>query len=1379
MARLEIPSIVVHNGSNSAPGSPTMERSLRAQRTLSKQAEFEELEEDDSVPHMSSPSSSPGAAISTSCHCQGDNSTPSPVSCNQTSNKHKTVEVRDDTQQQQQQRAGLSRTNSLDVEEKSPPPPPRVRSHAKVKLLVRSHAMREETSPPPDPDAHHIPVSGPAPVQQQQQPQAGCINSLSVSRPNSRHKLRHQGSSQGSMDSSSPCLSRDSSTEQYTDGTGVDLQQFIADTLNRNQKDRILLLKIEQELVSLAKDNKRNHYKFPQMSSYQRMLVHRVAAYFGMDHNVDQTGNSVIVNRTKSTRLPDTKFRDYIREELLFPEEPRRSILKRDSSSFEDSCNFKDRCNDSLHDSSRRSSQEELRWPGEVQPWSSSDSDTSSRLRSNMLLHACDNNQLRPMRLPKGESFECRDTLKANSLRNSVSKSYSFGGYPMAMLSRGDSCTSTHSAGARLLTKQDSGSSMSSRLSPSSSGYKSQSQRSDTTTSATPSPTATPVSQLSISSSTQPQMSSHGALSPQNTLESNSHEQNQTVMWAVTSMASVPPGSVLINPQTGQPYINSDGSVYRYDPANPPKVVTDEEGESGNGSDVTGSHLKSAGSSEQMQPPVQQQTCQNQKSHLPTASSAMSPSKTSCSTHVTTTATSPSLPLSPTHVPLSSSQPHSNSTLVNTSAASQISVPPQQPVLTVCHSSQCSYMPNPAAPSTEPVQPQQHLATLPVASIPICPQLANTNSSIMNTQTHSYPQQQFVPPLQHQQQQEVVFGNLVPAPAQSQQPAQPQMVFASYNMVPVPPVANGTTATAGYEQRHSDGCSVTMSDLSSYFMGLGLVSDQHGSGESSSSQQQTQPATAGGVMPAPPPPHQGHHPHNYQSQPPAPPVASAAAAYWQPQQQSSPIQHSQLQPPQQPTQQPLPMYYVPPALPAPPPPSGPMLNTSPPQQATSSNCNPATPRYMTTYPPYQQVPSATQLCHPSGPSLPPSVQQETHQDRPQQNVGHSGGYIPNYPMVSYGAAVLAATGNGDCLPLYTQPSMHMLYTPTSINVNSLSNSSSSATTSALAGGGVLPYYHPPSTPASYSQPVMGLSMGPPYMQPGQPGAAMGTYRAPTPPQTPTQSQSLCSVPTHPYVYLNGGNYTPMYNGGGASGNAPTPGPYSQQPTGNASTPGSSQYILPTIISNLGLFRSNMQMMSTVRSSPPPRLPRDGLGSKPPYSRSPSVGSKDRGNGSHYDVCGNDKSIASMRYSSVPMFGLRIMPGDMRVMGQQPLSSSSPALRMPFPLTSHPTTMPGSHHPTHRMQQQPMHYPHGSQSSGSEVSIGSVGRPPKPRKQRPKVTATIPTHPVRNSLPPQASSIQSLPPAQAAVGTLPTPVEGTGQEAGRVLMMNEVSPSKQH
>lgn len=45
--------------------------------------------------------------------------------------------------------------------------------------------------------------------------------------------------------------------------------------------------------------------KFPTMSSYNRMLIHRVAAWFGMEHNVDSTVQCVIVNTTKSTRLPE------------------------------------------------------------------------------------------------------------------------------------------------------------------------------------------------------------------------------------------------------------------------------------------------------------------------------------------------------------------------------------------------------------------------------------------------------------------------------------------------------------------------------------------------------------------------------------------------------------------------------------------------------------------------------------------------------------------------------------------------------------------------------------------------------------------------------------------------------------------------------------------------------------------------------------------------------------------------------------------------------------------------------------------------------------------------------------------------------------------
>ena len=87
---------------------------------------------------------------------------------------------------------------------------------------------------------------------------------------------------------------------------------------------------------------------------------------------------------------------------------------------------------------------------------------------------------------------------------------------------------------------------------------------------------------------------------------------------------------------------------------------------------------------------------------------------------------------------------------------------------------------------------------------------------------------------------------------------------------------------------------MAVSDLSSYFMGLGLMSsDQRGGGsgggvggvrgnggDSSGSQQQAQPTAAGSVMPAPP----TLHSNNYQSHLPAP------AAYWQPQQQPNPIQ---------------------------------------------------------------------------------------------------------------------------------------------------------------------------------------------------------------------------------------------------------------------------------------------------------------------------------------------------------------------------------------------------------------------------------------------------------------------------------------------------------
>lgn len=193
----------------------------------------------------------------------------------------------------------------------------------------------------------------------------------------------------------------------YTDSTGIDLEQFIAETINRNQKDRTVLLKIERDLIEFAKDRQKASHKFPNMSSYNRMLVHRVAAYFGMEHNVDQSGLSVIVTRTKNMRIPDTRFKEHIRDDLMLSEEPRRSILKRDSNSFEDGFNFKspdrlsgDYCRRSKSFEEREVEYERARRrifkdnsgeSGDVNSWpywsSSESSDASARYR---LLHPSD-----------------------------------------------------------------------------------------------------------------------------------------------------------------------------------------------------------------------------------------------------------------------------------------------------------------------------------------------------------------------------------------------------------------------------------------------------------------------------------------------------------------------------------------------------------------------------------------------------------------------------------------------------------------------------------------------------------------------------------------------------------------------------------------------------------------------------------------------------------------------------------------------------------------------------------------------------------------------------------------------------------------------------
>ncbi|XP_021097175.1 R3H domain-containing protein 2 isoform X10 [Heterocephalus glaber] len=254
----------------------------------------------------------------------------------------------------------------------------RAKSNSKLKL-VRSLAVCEESSTPF--------ADGPLEAQD--------IIQLHISCPSDKEEEKSikDVSEKEDKDKSKDkaprkMLSRDSSQE-YTDSTGIDLHEFLVNTLKKNPRDRMMLLKLEQEILEFINDNNNQFKKFPQMTSYHRMLLHRVAAYFGMDHNVDQTGKAVIINKTSNTRIPEQRFSEHIKDEKN-TEFQQRFILKRDDASMDRDDNQTGQ-NGYLNDirghreglsrtsSSRQSSTDSELKSLEPRPWSSTDSDGSVR----------------------------------------------------------------------------------------------------------------------------------------------------------------------------------------------------------------------------------------------------------------------------------------------------------------------------------------------------------------------------------------------------------------------------------------------------------------------------------------------------------------------------------------------------------------------------------------------------------------------------------------------------------------------------------------------------------------------------------------------------------------------------------------------------------------------------------------------------------------------------------------------------------------------------------------------------------------------------------------------------------------------------------------
>ncbi|XP_045292628.1 cAMP-regulated phosphoprotein 21 isoform X21 [Leopardus geoffroyi] len=300
-------------------------------------------------------------------------------------------------------------------------------------------------------------------------------------------------------------LSKDCSQE-YTDSTGIDLHEFLINTLKNNSRDRMILLKMEQEIIDFIGDNNNHYKKFPQMSSYQRMLVHRVAAYFGLDHNVDQTGKSVIINKTSNTRIQFAP-----RKAFLWKPGSWKTVTYAMRPIRKDSCfGWGNRDGSGRAAGSRQSSSEnELKWSDHHRPWSSTDSDGSNR-----------------------------------NLKPAMAKTASFGG--ITVLTRGDSTSSTRSPGK--LSKAGS--------SESNSSTGSSGSLPRTHAPLQSAPLAPSVSTGSPGCVPYPENGGGGQAAP----------STSYILLPLEAATGIPPGSILLNPHTGQPFVNPDGTPAIYNP---------------------------------------------------------------------------------------------------------------------------------------------------------------------------------------------------------------------------------------------------------------------------------------------------------------------------------------------------------------------------------------------------------------------------------------------------------------------------------------------------------------------------------------------------------------------------------------------------------------------------------------------------------------------------------------------------------------------------------------------------------------------------------------------------------------------------------------------
>ncbi|KAI9688510.1 MAG: hypothetical protein M1822_001459 [Bathelium mastoideum] len=69
-------------------------------------------------------------------------------------------------------------------------------------------------------------------------------------------------------------------------------------------RDRLFVMKLEQDFIDFVKDKEENSLDLPQCNGFYRMLAHRLADYYLLGHTLDSSINAVRIWRTPFCRIP-------------------------------------------------------------------------------------------------------------------------------------------------------------------------------------------------------------------------------------------------------------------------------------------------------------------------------------------------------------------------------------------------------------------------------------------------------------------------------------------------------------------------------------------------------------------------------------------------------------------------------------------------------------------------------------------------------------------------------------------------------------------------------------------------------------------------------------------------------------------------------------------------------------------------------------------------------------------------------------------------------------------------------------------------------------------------------------------------------------------